>query len=63
MMFSIRLKLILLDVIAELWLEFKTATITAIEDKRINTSYWLNQQLLSIYVHLCQVNSIKCNVI
>lgn len=26
MMFSIRLKLILLDVVAELWLEFKTVT-------------------------------------
>lgn len=43
MMFSIRLKLILFDVIAELWLEFKTVTMTDIKDTRINTSYWLNQ--------------------
>lgn len=43
MMFSIRLKLILLDVIAELWLEFKTVTMTDIKDTRINTSYLLNQ--------------------
>lgn len=43
MMFSIPLKLILLNVIAGVWLEFKTVTMTAIEDERINTSYWINR--------------------
>lgn len=43
MMFSIPLKLILLNVIADVWLEFKTVTMTAIEDERINTSYWINR--------------------
>lgn len=43
MMFSIRLKLILFNVLAELWLEFKTVTMTDIKDIKINKSYWLNQ--------------------
>lgn len=43
MMFSIRLKLILLDVIAELWLEFETVAMTDMKDIRISISYQLNQ--------------------